>query len=359
MGMFDSSVGFKYELAAEVGQAFNTWVKLQAANAPGEMAADIMALTEAQVVAGVKAFAKAAQAHLHKGAVGIAVAKAMHGNAYDAAVLSAASMITALMSFSGAALKHDAVVTIKGDEAKVDSFANFVFSPKSVLAASFAVAESSGPVLYVEPVEGGQVFNDHSAGKATAGAATLAGLKAVKQQSYKSTPAVELAAELFEMAYQGKAAMDKAGKVQSNIKKQSAGYKGAELIFVESPAADLLNLADGFAMLAEMGELYPTYALDAKGRQYPVGGFTHFNSGVLDALAMNAEMAADTVKKSGLKAGPAVKAVKAALKSGDASDLKYFWAVEFGKTSKGKQLAKATFKAPALAAAVTLVALEA
>ena len=133
---------------------------------------------------------------------------------------------------------------------------------------------------------------------------------------------------------------------------------GAKLHFVASSESDLTNMADGFAMLAEAGELYPAYALDAKGRQYAVGGFTHFNSGVLDALAMNADLAEATVKKAGLKVGPAVKAVTAALETGNASALKYFWALEFGTTLAGVEHCKATFKSPALAAAVTLAAMK-
>ena len=345
----------------DFGSAFNTWAKLsvlQAGTESTEAGKAVMSMTEQQAIQSAIAFGKAVAAHLSWSAVVNAVAQVFTSNPVTEAA-KAHWVATGLVMFTGAQQHTTDVKSVKNGKASYTKVKHTTLPVDHVLMAEFCVTADNLSTLHDEPVEqliqGG---NDLSSTALDYGQATIDGALAHVKQGYKATAAVVLAAKATALLEAEQAAVNKAGKKMAAVKKNNKGLAGYKLVFDPMSDAELVNLSHNFGKLAQAGVLYPQMMLDAKGRQYPVGWFSHLDKGVLSTLMMNPGMAEEVVTDAGLNVGPAVKAAEKIL-AGDATAAKYFWALESGISKNGKlKFAKASFKSAALLAAITLVAVK-
>jgi hypothetical protein len=121
--------------------------------------------------------------------------------------------------------------------------------------------------------------------------------------------------------------------------------------------AELEKLQAGYEFVDTHGKAYIQYKLDDKGRQYPVGSFSHYNSGVLTAISKGTEKAIELIEKGGFSVNVAVKNVKKII-AGDPSGAGYFAKVEVFELESGAKSTQTTLDTNALQAAITLVLKE-
>jgi hypothetical protein len=114
------------------------------------------------------------------------------------------------------------------------------------------------------------------------------------------------------------------------------------------------SLAEGYQFIADNDKAYIQYKLDDKGRQYPVGSFNHFDTGVLVNVTNNAELAHEVIEDGGFSVKVAVKNA-AKIIAGDPTAAAYFAKVELFQDDD-TIATQATLNTNALQAALYLAA---
>ena len=204
--------------------------------------------------------------------------------------------------------------------------------------------------------EGEAYFLEGTVAKGQASEVNIKGINSAQKQAYKANKALELATEIFSKIEQQAALINKSGKeaTQKHISRQIETGKiqpdQAILDFQELSDSQIKVFLEGSKFITENKQAFIQYKADSRGRQYPVGSFNHYNTGVLVLLLDIPSKAEEKLEDLGISKEKAVKAVKD-FSEGKASALNIFFNRKVASLAE-KTLVQTSFSFSALAAAI-------
>ena len=333
--------------------------------------------TAADVLRATYAFAESVASHRNISNGAFQVGAALQGSeVFDEAGAKEAARIGFIFAnefseFDGIARLPRNTYAVENGVATYNRAYSFVLGDKSRLAKALGEGTLAATGLRAEPfsdydatgynAEGQSFYLKGKHSSAQVAASAIAGINAVQRQAYESNDAIRLAARAYAELSQRAKAVDKAGLVKEqnqgrNLVRAGKATKDSYVVDVQDISAAKVNgLAEGSRFIVENGRGYVRYAADARGRQYAVGTFNHFDTGVLALVLEARHIAEEIVEDAGTTVAKAVEALNSFLE-GDDKGGAFFFRRATGVTRGGKTVVKADFDYKLFAAAITLAA---
>ena len=191
-------------------------------------------------------------------------------------------------------------------------------------------------------------------------ASTIAGVNAVQGQSYDRNGTIDFAADVYAALAErlkgvNSAARKTARQYVTDLIADGNAEPGTINEFEEASETKIAGLAAGTKFIVDNGRGYIRYAIDQRGRQYAVGTFNHFDTGVLIIVLETRHIAEEIVEDAGKTTERSVAALRDFLGGKDRA-LNYFFKREKGVTRSGKVVYATRFDHSLFAAAITLAA---
>ena len=337
-----------------------------------EFAAVNAAFSEDQAARGVKALARAIGGYSPIGQTYHDVGVSITGNGVGkkAAIESAKvghKFVIDYSAFDGVSkVSHKGGFSIKSGYVKLNLAGHFVSGKDSRIAAIVEDVKPSGHGLRAEAFsdynadgyndEGQSIYNvgHHTADQVAD--ITIKGVNAAQRNAYRVNGTIKAAADIFallgkESGSVVKAAKHAATKRANDLADSGKIERGSHIIDVELGDSFVRRYAEGTQFIVDNGQGFFRIHIDARGRQYAVGSFNHFDTAVLHLVAPSDHLAGKHLDDVGIKRDKAVASIEAFV-TGKASALNVFFQREEAKTRSGKYFIKYRFDFAAFTAAI-------